>query len=120
MYQIFAEIILVAHFCFVLFVIFGGFLVLRRHSFMFLHLPTLAWGILVEIFHLSCPLTRLENWFRELGGASDYEGGFIEHYISAILYAHITPQFQTFLGALLIIFNLFVYAFVFGQKRGFK
>lgn len=121
MYQILAEIVLVLHFCFLLFVVFGGFLVLHRRSFLWLHLPALAWGILVEIFHLSCPLTCLENRFRELGGAAVYTaGGFIDYYVSAVLYAHITPQLQMFLGVLLVVFNLFVYALVFRRKRGFE
>jgi hypothetical protein len=111
-YRILAELVLVFHFCFVLFVVFGGLLVLRRHSIIWLHLPALMWGVLVECFHLKCPLTPLENWFRHLGGEAGYTGGFIEHYASAILYANISLQFQTMLGLLLIGINLFVYGYV--------
>jgi hypothetical protein len=120
MYQILAEIVLVLHFCFVLFVVFGGLLILYRRFIIWLHLPALAWGFLVEIFRLPCPLTGLENRLRELGGEGVYAGGFIEYYISAILYSHITPQFQMFLSVLLVIFNLFVYWFAFRQTRGFE
>jgi hypothetical protein len=121
MYQILAEIVLVMHFCFVLFVVFGGVLILYRRFIIWLHLPAVAWGILVEIFHLPCPLTWLENGLRELGGEAGYAaGGFIDFYVSAILYAHITPQFQMFLGVLLVVFNLLVYRFVFRQTRRFE
>lgn len=119
-YRILAEIVLVLHFCFALFAVFGGVLVLYRRAIFWLHLPALIWGVAVELFQLSCPLTWLENYFRALGGEAGYTGGFVEYYVSMILYAHITPQFQMFLGALLIAFNLFVYSFVFRQTRRFN
>lgn len=112
-YRGLADLVFVLHFCFVLFVAFGGLFALRRRIVLWLHLPALAWGILIEFLRFPCPLTSLENRFRELGGEAGYAGGFVEYYISAILYAHITPQFQTLLGILLVVFNLFVYAFVF-------
>ncbi len=118
-YRGLADLIFILHFCFVLFVVFGGALVLYRRFFLPLHLPALVWGILVELFQLPCPLTSLENQFRQLGGEAGYAGGFIEHYLSAVLYPSVTPQFQMFLGALLIAVNLLIYAFVFKRRRLF-
>ncbi len=112
-YRILAEIVLILHLCFVIFVVFGGLLVLRRRSIAWLHLPAVVWGILVECFFWACPLTTLENRLRGLGGEAGYEGGFIDHYISAVLYAHISPQLRVTLGLLLIAFNLLVYFYVF-------
>ncbi|MDQ6786699.1 MAG: DUF2784 domain-containing protein [Acidobacteriota bacterium] len=117
LYRGLADLVFLFHFCFVLFVVFGGALVLYRHWLLYLHLPAVAWGILVEVFQMPCPLTTLENLLRQLGGEAGYTGGFVEHYISMILYPTITPQFQMFLGVLLIAVNLFVYSFVFRQKR---
>ena len=108
-YRILADLVLVLHFCFVLFTVFGGLLVLRWRKIALLHLPTVFWGILIECFFWACPLTLLENWLRGLGGEAGYDGGFIDYYVSAILYAHVSPQFRVALGLLLIAFNLFVY-----------
>jgi hypothetical protein len=109
------------HFCFVLFAVFGGLLVFYRRFIIWFHLPAVIWGIFVEVFHLPCPLTQLENGLRELGGKNGYaSGGFIDYYVSAILYAHITPQFQMFLGILLLFFNLLVYRFVYQQTHSFE
>lgn len=116
-YRIAADIFLILHFCFVLFVIFGGLLVLYRRRFLWLHLPALLWGILIEFLRLPCPLTTLEKYLTELGGASAYTGDFIEHYISSIIYPNVTPQFITFLGVLLVIFNLIVYYNIFRQTN---
>jgi len=117
-YRILAELVLVIHFCFVLFVVLGGLLVLRWRSIIWLHIPAFTWGVSVQCFFLACPLTPLENWFRRLGGESGYAGGFIEHYISAILYADISRGFQVMLGILLIGVNVLVYSLVYiGHRR---
>ena len=116
-YRVLAELVLVLHFCFVLFVVLGGLLALWRRSVVWLHLPALIWGVLVECFYLACPLTPLENWFRRLGGEAGYANGFIEHYASAILYANVSREFQAMLGLLLIGINLFVYSYVFLRFR---
>ena len=116
LYRVLAEIILVLHFCFVIFVVFGGLLVVCRHYFAWLHLPAVVWGVAVEFFRLICPLTTIENRFREFGGEAGYTDGFLDYYISAVLYAHITPQIQIMLGILLIIFNLLVYGFAFRKR----
>lgn len=116
-YRLLADFTFVAHLCFVLFVIFGGAAVFYRRFIMFFHLPALLWGILIEFFQLPCPLTSLENQLRRLGGEAGYSGGFIEHYISAILYPSITAQTQIFFGAALISFNLLVYALVLRRRN---
>ncbi|MGC2235081.1 MAG: DUF2784 domain-containing protein [Pyrinomonadaceae bacterium] len=116
-YRILADLILTAHFGFIVFVIFGGLLVLYRRFVLWLHLPALVWGILIEFFRLTCPLTTLENYLRQLGGEDGYEGGFIEHYVSALVYWQMTAQRQILLGVVLIAFNLLIYFFVFQKSR---
>ena len=112
LYRGLADLIFLLHFGFVLFVVFGGILVVYRRFFLYLHLPALFWGILIEFFQIACPLTDLENNLRRLGGEAGYSGGFVEYYITAILYPSITPQFQMFLGLILVTFNLLVYSIV--------
>jgi len=116
-YRGLADFTFILHFCFVLFAVFGGILVLRRRFVVWFHVPAVLWGFLVELFHLPCPLTFLENRFRHLGGEAGYTGGFIEYFVQLTLYAHVTPQFQIFLGCLLLGFNLFVYWFIFWRLR---
>ena len=115
-YSILADIVLFLHFCFVLFVMFGGLLILYRRWIMWLHLPALAWGILVEFLRLMCPLTTLEKYLAELSGESVYAGDFIQHYISSIIYPNVTPQIILTLGVLLIVFNLFIYSYILRQS----
>ncbi len=111
-YRILAEIVLVAHFCFVIFTVFGGLLVLRRGWIAFLHLPAVFWGIVIEFFWLACPLTTLENWLRISGGEAGYETGFIDYFVTAVLYTPLSPLMRVALGFLLVAFNLLVYFYV--------
>lgn len=118
-YRILAEITLVLHFSFVVFVVFGGLLVLRRRWIAWLHLPAVLWGVLIEFFWWVCPLTTIENHFRTLGGEAGYANGFLDYYISAVLYMPLSPNVRFTLGFLLIAFNLFVYWYAFRQRFSF-
>lgn len=110
-YRILADVLVLLHAAFVLFVVGGGLLVLRWPRLARIHLPAALWGVLLELFHWGCPLTRLENHARLLGGEAGYPGGFIDHYIIPVIYpSGLTPQTQVVLGLLLLVFNLLVYA----------
>lgn len=116
-YAILADLVLVAHAAFVLFVIFGGTLALRWPRVAWVHLPALVWGVAVEVFYLLCPLTTLENHFRREAGQAGYEGGFIEHYLTMILYPGIGREAQFALGLLLVGWNAAVYAYLIRRTR---
>ena len=105
------------HFAFIMFVLFGGFLVLRRRKWAMLHLPAVAWAVYVELTATICPLTPLENRFRQRAGDAGYNGGFIEHYVIPVIYpAGLTPGVQLLLGAFVIALNAAIYAWM--LRRG--
>jgi len=54
-----ADLVVVAHALFVLFVVFGGLAVLRRRQLAWIHLPAAAWGVAFELCGWLCPLTYL-------------------------------------------------------------
>ena len=105
-----ADALVILHFGFTTFVIFGGFLTWRWPRLAFLHLPALAWGCWVEVSHSICPLTPLENHFRHLGGEAGYRGGFLAHYVVRVLYPPgLTWNIQWLLAAVLIAINVIAY-----------
>ncbi len=116
-YRLAADFILIFHFCCVLLIVFGGLLVLRRRQFARFHLPAVIWGILIELFQWNCPLTTIENYLRGLGGESGYDGGFIDYFVSLVLYSPLSPTVRFALGWLLLIFNLTIYWFAFRRAR---
>ncbi|EZH78180.1 MAG: DUF2784 domain-containing protein [Pseudomonas sp.] len=108
-----ADALVVIHLGFILFVLFGGLLLLRWPRLLWLHLPAVAWGATVEFFHLLCPLTPWENQLRQAAGDAGYEGGFIEHYLIPLIYpAGLTPQIQLWLGGIVLLINATVYAYL--------
>jgi Protein of Unknown function (DUF2784) len=117
-YRALADLVLVVHLTFVLFVVLGGLLVLRWPRLAWLHVPAAIWGVLIEYTGWICPLTPLENSFRVRGGEAGYSGGFIEHYIQPLLYpAGLTRSTQVVLGSLALFLNLTAYAIVVSRMR---
>jgi hypothetical protein len=105
-----ADSLVVVHFAFTTFVIFGGFLTWRWRWVVFAHLPALAWGCWVEVSHSICPLTPLENHLRHLGGEAGYSGGFLAHYLVHVLYPPgLTWHIQWVLAGLLVAINVLAY-----------
>ncbi len=109
-YRVAADAVVVSHLLFIVFVLFGGLLVLRRPWLALLHVPAAAWGTAVEFLHLYCPLTPLENTLRSNAGGQGYTGGFVEHYLIPLIYpAGLTPGMQVWLGGIVVLLNVSVY-----------
>lgn len=113
MYRLLADLILVLHLLFILFVVFGALLVLRRPRLAIVHLPAALWGAMVELGGWPCPLTPLENYFRRKSGAVGYRTGFVEHYLLHLIYpSGLTPEMQVFLGLAVLLVNGLLYGLV--------
>ena len=109
-----ADLIVLIHFAFILFVIFGGFLAMKWRKVIWLHMPAAVWGVLIEFYGWICPLTILENQLRRDNNNGAYSTGFIEHYIIPVIYPEgLTPEIQIILGIVVIVVNLFIYTLVF-------
>lgn len=113
-----ANTILVFHFLFIIFVLLGGLTVLKWPKMIWLHLPAITWGFLVELNGWLCPLTPWENHFRALAGKLVYEGDFIGQYLIPLIYpANLTREIQYIFAAIVVIINAAVYFFVWQQAR---
>lgn len=120
-YRIGADLALLLHLAFVLFVVAGGLLLLKWPRLAWLHLPAVAWGGLVEFSGWICPLTPLEQRLRSMAGESVAEGDFIGRYLPPLLYpATLTREIQILLGLLVLAVNLALYWWVFIKASGEK
>jgi len=86
LYSALAPVVLGVHLLFILWVVFGALVTHGRPLLRWLHLASLVWGVLVEILPWPCPLTPAENWLRGHAGLATYEGGFLLHYLDALVY----------------------------------
>ena len=113
-----ADLVLVVHFAFVLFVVLGGLLALRWPRVAWAHAPVAIYGATIEFVGFVCPLTPLEVWLRRRGGEAGYEGGFVEHYVTAALYpTGLTREIQLALGLGVLAINGVVYALLLRRMR---
>ena len=116
--RIAADAVLVLHLAFVLFVVLGGFLVLRWPKLAWAHLPAVAWGALVEFSGWICPLTPLENALRRATGDAVYAGDFVEHYIVSLLYPEsLTRGVQVAFGIAVVVLNAVIYGAVLRRQH---
>jgi hypothetical protein len=114
-----ADAVMAVHFLFIVFALLGSFLVLWKRWVIWLHLPALAWGIWIEASGRICPLTPLENHYRELAGQTTYGEGFISHYLGPIIYpAGLTRGTQFMIMGILIAVNVMGYWMVWKRRGG--
>lgn len=112
-YRMGSDLVLLLHLAFVLFVVAGGLLVAKWPRLAWLHLPSAAWGALVEFTGWICPLTPLENSLRAMAGTATYDRDFIEQYILPLLYpVELTRHVQLVLGAVVVGVNLVAYGWL--------
>ena len=113
-----ADVVLVVHLAFVLFVVLGGLLALRWPRVAWVHVPVALYGATIEFVGFVCPLTPLEVWLRRRGGEGGYEGGFVEHYVTAALYpSGLTREVQVALGVAVLALNAVVYVAYVWRRR---
>lgn len=109
-YGLAADAVVALHAGFILWALLGGALLVRWPRLVWLHLPALAWGSWIAASGNICPLTPIENRFRKQAGEGDYAGGFIDHYLTAIIYPEgLTRGSQAAYGAILVATNLLFY-----------
>lgn len=117
-YQVLADLVLMGHLAFIVFVILGGFLTLKWPVLTWLHLPALTWGILVEAMGWICPLTSLENRLHLLAGQPGIGQDFLSHYLSLVIYPPgLTRTDQWVLAGVLFALNLVAYGLHLRQHK---
>jgi len=122
MYELAADLTLIIHFTFILFVIFGALLFFITTKIIFIHIPAFIWGSYIELTHSICPLTYLEYWFLHKSNLTTYSEGFIQHYLVSIVYpTNLSKDLQIYLGIAIIVVNMIIYGFIISRlKKNFK
>jgi len=110
MFSILADIVVLIHMLWILFLIFGAFLGTRHRALKYIHLGGLGYAVLIQIFGWYCPLTHLEFWLRRLHNPLQVTSdSFLIHYVEKIVYLEISRQAIFVLTIMLLTFNLVIY-----------
>ena len=113
-----ADLVLLLHLAFIVFVVAGGLLALRWRWVPLVHVPAALWGVYIEISGGVCPLTPLENALRRDAGLSGYAGSFVEHYLVPLIYPDLLSQpLQLVLAGVVVLTNAFVYTAIWRRFR---
>ena len=117
-YRILADAVVVVHLVFIIFVLLGGLFVVKWRYLVFVHIPAVLWAAWVEFQGWICPLTPLENWFRQKAGLGGYQNSFVDQYLVPMVYpAGLNREWQMILGAIVIILNVTIYAWIWSRGR---
>ena len=108
-YKFAADLVALVHLTFLLFVLFGAALGRRSRTWRALHLASMGYGVLIEVFYWYCPLTYLEQYLRTKAGKGSYQEPFIAHYLNKFIYLD-APQWSLILAAAIVLaLNLGLY-----------
>lgn len=96
MYAVAADLVLLVHFLFVVFIVFGLLLIfvgklrnwrwVRNPWFRMAHMLGIAVVVVQSWFGVICPLTIWEMALRTRAGELAYQGSFISHWLGELLY----------------------------------
>jgi hypothetical protein len=85
-YEWLVAVVLTLHFGYLAYLILGGFLAWRWPGAVWPHLAAAVWAVLIVLAWVNCPLTWAENWARQRAGEPVLTAGFIDHYLTNVIY----------------------------------
>ena len=101
LYRLLADAVMLAHFGFLVFLVLGGFLAWRHRWVLVLHIAAVGWAAL-SLAGRDCPLTAWEDELRRLAGEQGLPRGFIDTYLTGVVYPDAYLRPAQFLVAALI------------------
>ena len=110
LYKVAADVIVLTHFLWIIFLLFGAIWGVRNRTVKIIHLAGLFFAILIQVFGWYCPLTYLEFWLRSRHNPStSYAGSFIIYYVERLVYLEISRTGVLLATIGLVIFNFWLY-----------
>lgn len=120
-YRLGADLIVVIHFSYAMFVLMGQFLItiggfrnwkwVRNLKFRVIHLAAILFVVFESMVKIKCPLTTLEKWLKGQAGDASYQGDFIAACIHETLFMELSPWIYTvsyYLFGLLVLITFYL------------
>ena len=85
-YRVLADLVVIFHLAFVAFVAVGALLAWQWPRLVRVDLAAVAWAAAIVAIGFTCPLTPLEKALRRRASGDAYHGGFIDHYLTGVIY----------------------------------
>jgi hypothetical protein len=109
-YKILADLVVMIHFLWIVFLFFGAFWGVKNKVVKIFHLSGLVFAFVIQVFDWYCPFTHLEVWLRSKHDFTlTYTGSFIIHYVEKIVYIELSRTLILFFTLLLCGLNAWFY-----------
>ena len=113
LYRLLADLSVLFHFLWILFIVFGIIFALKGSRLAWVHLGGLLFSLFLNISGWYCPLTYLENYMLTYcGEGGTYSGSFIIRCLAPIIYPDMPEIAIRIGGGLFVFMNLFVYGII--------
>ena len=111
------DITVAVHYLVMAYIVFGGYLVWRWRWTLPFHIAIIAWAVISLIYPVVCPLTWLEDHFREMGGLPPLQDGFIATYLTGRLYPSNDVLLVQIIAGIIVLVSWVGIALHWGQRR---
>ena len=99
-----ADLAVVAHLAFLVFVAVGGILAWRWPRLLWFHVAAVVWSVSILVIGQDCPLTDLQRLEERRAGEPRDGRGFVDRYLEGVLFPErYTPALRLLMGALIVI-----------------
>ena len=115
-YGLLADLTVLFHFLWIVFLIFGLGFALIKPKIAFVHMAGLLFALIMNLMGWYCPLTYLENYLISLHDlGSTYSGSFVATYLGHIIYPDL-PE-RTIRAGEIIFVCLYVIGYAYLGKK---
>jgi len=109
-YGALADIVVLVHFSWIVFLFLGGIWGVRKRPVRILHIAGLAFALIIAVFDWYCPLTHLEVYLRSRSDPTrTYAGSFIIHYLQKLIYIDLSRNVMALATIVLCGINAWLY-----------
>jgi hypothetical protein len=110
-YKLAADFVVLIHFLWIIFLIFGAFIGKKYRTVKVFHVAGLGFAVIIQIFGWYCPLTHFEIWLRQRHDPLlTHSGSFIVYYMEKLIYIELTPGIIFVLTLILISISAYLYS----------
>ena len=110
-YKLGADSVVLIHFLWIIFLIFGAFFGKKYRAVKIFHISGLCFAVILQIFGWYCPLTYLEIWLRQKKDPLlTYNDSFIIHYVEKLIYIDLSPGIIFVLTVILVSISIYIYS----------
>ena len=99
-----ADVVVIAHVAYLVFVAVGGILAWRWPRVLWFHVAAVVWSVSILVVGQDCPLTDLQRAAERRAGEPLDDRGFVDRYLEGVLFPErYTTALRVLMGVLIVV-----------------